>query len=219
MKILLLEDDQLLNDAIAKFLTIKGHQIEVFRDGTSANDAIKSSSYDLLVLDINVPNINGLKLLESLHEEKIQIHTIFISASIEMESISNAFNLGCDDYIKKPFHLNELAIRIEKVLKSNYIPDSHLRLSKSYSLDMESSTLRFNGEVQVVSPRQLKILTLLANNRSRTVDYTLFQEYAWDGQDIEIPTIRAEINRLKKALKEDIIINVRNMGYMIKKPD
>ncbi len=219
MKILLLEDDQLLNDAISKFLTIKGHQIEAFRDGASAYNAIKSGSYDLLVLDINVPNINGLQLLELLQEEKRQIHTIFISASAEMESISNAFNLGCDDYIKKPFHLNELAIRIEKVLKSNYIPNSHLRLSKSYSLDMESSTLRFNGEVQIVSPRQLKILTLLANNRSRTVDYTLFQEYAWDGQDIEIPTIRAEINRLKKALKEDIIINIRNMGYMIKKPD
>lgn len=219
MKILLLEDDQLLNDAIAKFLTIKGHQIEVFRDGTSAYDAIKSSSYDLLVLDINVPNINGLKLLESLHEEKIQIHTIFISANIEMESISDAFNLGCNDYIKKPFHLNELAIRIEKIFKSTNIPNSHLRLSKSYSLDMELSILRFNGEVQVVSPRQLKILTLLANNRSRTVDYTLFQEYAWDSYEIEIPTIRAEINRLKKTLKEDIIINVRNMGYMIKKPD
>ena len=219
MKILLLEDDQLLNDAIAKFLTIKGHHIEVFRDGVSAYDSIKSSSYDLLVLDINVPNLNGLKLLESLREEKIQIHTIFISANIEMECISDAFNLGCDDYIKKPFHLNELAIRIEKILKSNYIPNSHLRLSKSYSLDMESDTLRFNGEVQVVSPRQLKILTLLANNRSRTVDYTLFQEYAWDSYEIEIPTIRAEINRLKKTLKEDIIINVRNMGYMIKKPD
>ena len=218
MKILLLEDDQLLNDAIAKFLSIKGHSIELFRDGTSAYGSIKEEPYDLLILDINVPNINGLKLLEMLHEEKIQIPTIFISANIDIDDISYAFNLGCDDYIKKPFHLKELEIRIDKILQSNYIPHSHLRLSNNYSLDMQTSTLRFNGEVQVISQRQLKILTLLANNRSRTVDYSLFQEYAWDDLEIEIPTIRAEINRLKKTLKEDIIVNIRNMGYMIKRP-
>jgi len=218
MKILLLEDDQLLNDAIAKFLSIKGHSLELFRDGTSAYGSIKEKVYDLLILDINVPNINGLKLLEMLHEEKIQIPTIFISANIDIDDISYAFNLGCDDYIKKPFHLKELEIRIDKILQSSYIPHSHLRLSNNYSLDMQTSILRFNGDIQVISQRQLKILTLLANNRSRTVDYSLFQEYAWNDLEIEIPTIRAEINRLRKTLKEDIIVNVRNMGYMIKRP-
>lgn len=218
MKILLLEDDQLLNEAITKFLTIKGHTVQAFRDGVSALDSLKEVSFDLLVLDINVPNINGLTLLEMLHEDKIQIPAIFISAIIDIDDISRAFTLGCHDYLKKPFHLKELEIRIDKILQSNYIPRSHLRLSKNYSLDMESSTLRFNGEVQVLSARQLKILTLLANNRSRVVDYALFQECAWDDLDIEIPTIRAEMSRLKKMLKEDIIINIRNIGYMIKRP-
>ena len=218
MKILLLEDDQLLNEAISKFLTIKGHTVQAFRDGASALNTIKESCYDLLILDINVPNINGLNLLEILHEDKIQIPTIFISAIIDIDDITHAFDLGCHDYLKKPFHLKELEIRIDKILQSEYIPHSHLRLSKNYSLDMESSVLRFNGEVQILSERHLKILTLLANNRNRIVDYVLFQEYAWDNLDVELPTIRAEINRLKKILKEDIIINIRNMGYMIKKP-
>ena len=218
MKILLLEDDALLNSSINKYLTIKGHAVTSFREGESALDSIMNSSYDLLILDINVPNISGLTLLETLNEKKIQIPAIFISAIIDIDDISKAFDLGCHDYLKKPFHLKELDIRISKLLQSEYIPSSHLRLSANYSLDMESSILRFKGEVQVLSDRHLKILSLLAKNRNRVVDYPLFEEYAWDNREVETPTIRAEINRLKKILKEDIIINIRNMGYMIKRP-
>ena len=218
MKILLLEDDHLLNASICKFLTIKGHSVQSYRDGESALDAIMKTCYDLLLLDINVPNINGLTLLQILNKDKIKIPTIFISAIIDIDYISKAFNLGCHDYLKKPFHLKELEIRIDKILQSTYIPSSHLRLSNNYSLDMEASVLRFNGEVQIVSNRHLKILILLAKNRNQIVHYALFQEYVWDNIEIGTPTIRAEINRLKKILKEDIIINVRNMGYMIKRP-
>jgi DNA-binding response OmpR family regulator len=219
MKILLLEDDHLLNEAISKYLKIKGHSIESFRSGSCALKSIKEKSYDLLIIDINVPNLNGLKLLETIKKDKIEIPTIFISAIIDIDDISHAFHLGCADYLKKPFHLKELGLRINKILKSAYLPHAHLRLSKGYSLDMEKMILRFHGEIQVLSERHMKILSLLAANRNRLVDYTLFQEYAWDNHEVSLPSIRTEINRLKKILKEDIIINIRNMGYMIKRPD
>lgn len=218
MKILLLEDDNLLNKAITTYLCTSGHTVKSFRDGQEALISFDKVVYDLLILDINVPNIDGLELLEIVHKKKIQTPSIFISALIDIEDISQAFELGCHDYLKKPFHLKELTIRIDKILKTTYIPSTHLRLSKNYSLDLDSSTLRFNGEVQILSSRQMKIITLLANNRSRVVEYELFMEYAWDNIDVEIPTIRAEVNRLKKTLKEKVIINVRNMGYMIKRP-
>ena len=218
MKILLLEDDNLLNKAITTYLSTLGHQVKSFRNGKEALISLEEVVYDLLILDINVPYINGLELLEILHEQKIHTSAIFISALKDIENISKAFTLGCYDYIKKPFHLKELGIRIDKVLKSTYIPSTHLRLSSGYSLDLESSTLRFNAEVQVLSSRQMKIITLLAKNRSKVVEYALFMEYAWDDMDVEIPTIRAEINRLKKILKEEVILNIRNVGYMIKRP-
>lgn len=219
MKILLLEDDILLNKAIDKFLSKEGHEVETFRNGQLALDAILKTRYDMLLLDINVPMLSGLELLERIDSKKIQIPTIFISALRDIEDISKAFDLGCHDYLKKPFHLKELSLRIEKILKSSYIPQSHIRLSQHYSLDRESNTLRFKGEAQILSSRQMKIILLLASNRSMVVEYELFQEYAWDNIDVEIPTIRAEINRLKKILKEEIIINIRNMGYMIKRPE
>ncbi len=200
------------------YLCTLGHKVKSFREGQEALTSFEEEIYDLLILDINVPNIDGLELLEILHEKKIQTPTIFISALIDIEDISRAFELGCHDYLKKPFHLKELIMRIDKILKTTYIPTTHLRLSKNYSLDLEFSTLRFNTEVQVLSARQMKIITLLARNRSRVVEYELFMEYAWDGMDVGIPTIRAEVNRLKKTLKEEVILNVRNMGYMIKRP-
>lgn len=218
MKILLLEDDTLFNEAILKFLTIKGHCVDPFFNGKDALRTIQNTCYDLLILDINVPKVSGLVILEKLHNDKIQIPTIFISAIIDIDDISHAFELGCHDYLKKPFHLKELDLRIDKLLHSSYLPKNHLRLSVNYSVDVEKEILTFKGEAQVLSDRHLKIILLLANNRNRVVDYYLFQEYVWDNMEVEIPTIRAEVNRLKKLLKEDIIVNIRNMGYMIKRP-
>lgn len=218
MKILLLEDDTLLNQAITQYLLTIGHNVKAFKDGQDALTELYIEHYDLLILDINVPNIDGLKLLEIMHDKKIHTPTIFISALNDIEDISRAFDLGCHDYLKKPFHLKELTIRIDKILQSNYMPQSHLRLSKNYTFERKSSTLRFKGEVQVLSFRQQQIILLLANNRSRIVEYEILREYAWSNLDIEIPTIRAEVNRLKKVLHEEIIINIRNMGYMIKRP-
>ncbi len=218
MKILLLEDDKLLNDAITKFLAIEGHALKTYRDGKSALDAFDVECFDLLILDINVPNINGFTLLEVLHEKKIEVPSIFISAIIDIDDISKAFDLGCCDYLKKPFHLKELSLRINKILQTRYIPTEHLRLSPNYSFDMETSTLRFNQEAQVLTNRQIQIIALLAENRSRVVNYDMFRDYVWDDIEIDNATIRAEVNRLKKSLKDDFICNIRTVGYMIERP-
>jgi DNA-binding response OmpR family regulator len=219
LKILLLEDDKLLNDAITKFLSIEGHVITAYRDGQSALDALGVRAFDLLILDINVPNIDGLTLLERLHQEKIEIPTIFISTIIDIDDISRAFDLGCYDYLKKPFHLKELTLRINKILQTRYVQQEHFRLSANYSFDMDSSTLHFNNEVQILSNRQVQIIELLASNRSRVVNYDMFREYAWDDLEVDNATIRAEINRLKKGLKDDFISNIRSIGYMIQRPE
>lgn len=218
MKILLLEDDHLLNIAITKYLNTTGHRIESFKNGNEALNRLKTNAFDLLILDINVPGLDGFALLESLHALKIQIPAIYISALADIEDISHAFDLGCHDYLKKPFHLKELGLRIDKILQSRYVPHTHLRLSANYSFDMESLTLRFDNKVQILPKRQLQIIELLSQNRSRVVSYDMFRAYVWNDLEIDTPTIRAEINRLKKVLKEDFIINVRAIGYMINRP-
>ncbi len=217
MKILLLEDEVMLNESICEYLESDGHQTETFFDGLKAYEAIQNNSYDLLILDINVPGMDGLTFLESIHKLKIHVATIYISALVDIEDISRAYDLGCYDYLKKPFHLKELSLKIDKIKLSNDAPTVHLKISKNYSYDQEHSSLLFCGEVQVLSKKQSQIIDILARNRGRIVDFEQFRIYVWDEQIIDNATIRTEINRLKKILKEDIIVNVRGMGYMIDK--
>jgi DNA-binding response OmpR family regulator len=218
MKILLLEDEVMLNESICEYLESQGHNVQAFFDGLDAFEGIKKNSYDLLILDITVPGIDGLTFLEQIHALKIHVPVIYISALVDIEDISRAYNLGCHDYLKKPFHLKELSLRVDRVKLSNETPRVHLRISKNYSYDQEHSTLLFNQEPQTLTKRQSQIIDLLARNRGMVVDFEQFRIYVWDEQIIDNATIRAEINRLKKFLKEDILINVRGMGYMIDKP-
>jgi len=218
MKILLLEDELMLNESICEFLDAQGHQVETFVDGLEALASIKESSYDLLILDINVPGMDGLSFLEHIHELKIHSPAIYISALVDIEDISRAYDLGCYDYLKKPFHLKELALRIDRVKILNETPRVHLRLSKNYSYDQEHSHLLFNNEPQTLTKRQSQIIDLLARNRGMVVDFDQFSEYIWTDALVDNATIRAEVNRLKKFLKEDVIQNIRGMGYMIEKP-
>ena len=218
MKILLLEDEIMLNESIQEYLESLGHSIDTYFDGLDAFESIKKNSYDLLILDINVPNMDGLSFLEAIHDLKIHVPTIYISALVDIEDISRAYNLGCFDYLKKPFHLKELALRLDRIVLSNEVPRVHLRLSKNYSYDQEHSTLLFNSISQTLTKKQAQIIDILARNRGRVVDFDQFQEYVWDDQIVDNATIRTEINRLKKTLQEDVIQNVRGMGYMIEKP-
>ena len=218
MKILLLEDEVMLNESIQEFLESQGHSIDTYFDGLKAFESLKENSYDLLVLDINVPGMDGLTFLEKIHELKIHVPTIYISALVDIEEISRAYNLGCYDYLKKPFHLKELALRLDRVILSNEVPRVHLRLSKNYSYDQEHNALHFNASPQILTKRQSQIIDILARNRGRVVDFEQFRIYVWDEQIVDNATIRAEVSRLKKSLQETVILNVRGMGYMIDKP-
>ncbi|AFV97026.1 MULTISPECIES: response regulator transcription factor [unclassified Sulfuricurvum] len=218
MKILLLEDEQMLSEAINEYLLSSGHRVTSFYDGSDALEALKKETFDLLILDINVPGIDGLDLLEQLHTLKIRPPAIYISALVDIEGISRAYDLGCYDYLKKPFHLKELSLRIDKVMQSCTIPQNHLRLSKSYAYDASTATLMCDNVTHPLTKRQLQMIDLLARNRGRVVDFDQFRNYVWDEEYVDNATIRAEVSRLKKSLKEDFIQNIRALGYMIDIP-
>jgi DNA-binding response OmpR family regulator len=214
----LLEDELMLQDAIVEFLSDVGYQVTPFSDGDKALVALMNESYDLLVLDINVPHIDGLALLEELQKQKIFTPTIYISAITNIKEITRAYELECFDYLKKPFHLQELLLHIERFIKNNrMVPQTYIKLSKRYSYDTASLTLLFDNIPQTLTKKQLEIMDLFAKNIGLVVSYDTLQEYAWDGEPVDNATIRAEINRLKKALKEELIINIRGLGYKIEK--
>lgn len=215
MKILLLEDDVMLNRAITQYLQSTNHLVRTVRDGTNCLRIIEEEEFELLILDINVPDINGFEVLETLHGKNIIIPTIFISALIDIEEITRAFELGCYDYLKKPFHLKELTLRINKISQSQIVPKQNKKLSAGYSFNSNTLTLLYNNSAHTLTKRQIQIIQLLARYKNSTVNYDMFREFVWKDDNIDNATIRAEINRLKKVLKEDFITNIRGLGYMI----
>jgi len=216
MKILLLEDEMMLNNAISEYLSSIGHLVTSFTDGQDVLDNI-DNSYDLLILDVNVPTVNGFDVLDTLNKNNTFFHTIFITALIDIEDITKAYDLGCREYIKKPFHLEELGIKINQILKKDKQSTSHMKLSENYSYSKTEKVLYFNNEAQNLTKKQLEIIHILALNINMIVDFERFRVDVWDAEDIDNPTIRAEISRLKKALKEDFIKNIRGLGYKVER--
>jgi len=218
MKVLLLEDELMLQGAIKEYLSDTGFEVTAFEDGQEAYENISSNNYDLFILDINTPSMDGLSLLDTLQKEKIYVPTIFISAITEIEQISQAYALGCYDYLKKPFHLKELSLHIERLLKMADIrAKSFIKISKMYSYDAENQSLLFDGEEQLLTHKQLQIMDLFAKNINKVVDFEMLIHYAWDDSPVDNAIIRAEIHRLRQVLKEDLITTLKGVGYRLSK--
>ncbi len=216
MKILLLEDELMLQSSILEYLETLGHKCEAFNNGQKAQESIESEVYDLLILDINVPYPNGLDLVENIKELHYNTPVIFISALVDIESITKAFELGASDYIKKPFHLKELALRVQKISKD--IEDStrrHILLSQNYCFVKEGEKLFCNGEEQILTKKQQDIIKCLCGNIGSIINFDILREYAWNSDIVGDATIRAEISRLRKVLKDDFIHNYKGLGYKV----
>ncbi|MDD4506560.1 MAG: response regulator transcription factor [Sulfurospirillaceae bacterium] len=218
MKILLLEDELMLRSSIEEYLDALGHKVICFGNGEEAYEAIKGDVFDLLILDINIPKMSGLSLLKALNEIEHAFPTIFISAIVDIDDIAHAFELGASDYLKKPFHLKELGLRIDKIKKEYAIKHmQHIILSQKYVFSKTEQMLFYNNTVQVLTKKQLQILTLLSENIGIIVDFEKFRSYVWNDEPIDNATIRAEISRFRKLLKEDFIINLKGVGYKIER--
>jgi len=218
MKILLLEDELMLQSAMVEYLTDTGYKVDAFEDGAEAYEHCIKESYDLFILDINTPSLDGLSLLEKLQKEKIFVPTIFVSAITEIEQISKAYELGCYDYLKKPFHLKELTLHIDRLLKmANIESKSLVKISKMYSYDLKKERLFFDNEEQSLTPKQAQIINLFACNINKIVDFDMLRHYVWNDPQIDNATIRAEVHRVRQMLREDLIESLKGIGYRVNK--
>ena len=211
-KILLLEDDPLLAETLQELLESEDYSVTLVLDGMAAADATYENSYDLYVFDINVPEINGLELLESLREAEDTTPTIFISALVDLNSIARGFEVGADDYIKKPFFPEELLIRVNAKLaqhqpKTIYYGD--------LEFDVQHKVLRKNRKVLALGEVQEKLFELFISN----IDKVLDKEYLMESLEKPSPTaLRVALNKLKQTTGLNIQ-NLRGIGYILNKEE
>jgi DNA-binding response OmpR family regulator len=199
MKILLLEDDIALNKSIYDALVYSGYSVDTFFDGNDVIDNL-SSIYDLYIMDINVPNISGLELLNLIHNQNNQSKIIMISANTDINIIENAYNLGCIDYLKKPFHLKELRIKIDMFFSNTNSQLKEIKLKPDSTL----------------SKKEKRFLTLLLNNKNQGTTYQMIDEFVYEDKTMTNDGIRALVKRLRGKLEDDIIKNLPDEGYTIK---
>jgi DNA-binding response OmpR family regulator len=206
-KILLLEDDTLLAQTLQELLASEGYDVTLVASGNSALDETYENSFDLYVFDINVPDINGLELLKSLRDAEDKTQAIFISALVDLESISKAFEIGAEDYIKKPFFPQELLIRVNAKLASKSSNISY----NSLDYNPQSKLLKKDGHVLALGETQEKLFDIFIQNIGQVLDKDLLM------QCLEKPSptgLRVAITKLKQTTGLDIK-NLRGIGYIL----
>jgi len=207
MKILLLEDDQILCESLKEFLELEGYTVDVAHRGPEVFDLTFDESYDLYILDVNVPEIDGFDVLASLKESGDDTPAIYITALTDINSISKGFEIGADDYIKKPFDPEELVIRI----KRKYQKENTLLKVNDIVYDPTTRVLQKNGQTIGLGEVQQNIFHTLMVEQNRIVDsYTLMDL-------LEHPTpnaLRVNLAKIKNRLGIEIK-NIRGQGYMI----
>jgi len=217
MKILLLEDDLLLNEIIEEYLVSLNYNVTSVYTGYKAEDILYEKSFDLLLFDVNVPHITGFELVDNIRKNNIKTPIIFITSRDTEDDIIRGFNLGCDDYLKKPFELSELGLRINNINRLCQI-ECHgvIQINDliSYSYDRKviiNSNKEFN-----LSQRESQILEYLIKNKNKTlsIDEISLNNWAYD-EVPEATTIRTHIKNLRKKLTNDCILTLKGMGYRL----
>lgn len=218
MKILLVEDDQLLGDGIAAGLTQAGFTVDWVLDGQQADTALLTHSYDAVVLDLGLPKRSGMDVLKRARAQGKDLPILILTAYSVVEHRVAGLDAGADDYLAKPFDLTELQARLRALLRrSKGYTDAVIRQG-DLSLDPASHSVLFAGQPVDVSAREFKILHSLLLNAGRVVSKAQLEEqlYGW-GDEIESNTIEVFVHHLRRKLNPQLILTVRGVGYMIEK--
>jgi len=215
MKILLLEDDMILSEIIEEYLVTLGYKVFPAYTGSEAEDLAYSSTFDLMLLDVNVPMGNGFEFLGKLREVGNTTPAIFITSLDDSDDMQIGFEKGCDDYIKKPFELKELEIRINNIKRIYKIEDnSIIKINDFLSFDTNNYFLIKDEEKIQLPKKESQILSYFLKNRNKTISTSELGINVWDYENAPSDaTIRTYIKNLRKALGADILTNVKGVGY------
>ncbi len=211
--ILLLEDDINLSDTIAEYLEDEGFEVERLYDGQEALDRIYERSYDLLLLDVMVPGIDGFALLKEVREHT-DTPAIYITSLDSVENLEKGFKSGADDYIRKPFELRELLLRIETLLKREYGKKERIDIDEETCFDLATDTLYHKGKPINLNQKELTLLKLFLKHPNEPLSHEKIYETLWGYE--EEPSdmaLRTYIKNLRKVLGKEKIESIKRYGY------
>lgn len=224
MKILIIEDEYNLADAEASMLRTKKYDVTIKTDGEEGLDEALSGIYDLIILDVMLPHINGFEILKELRNEKIESKIIMLTAKTSIDDKMKGFNQGADDYLTKPFHMDELLARVNLQLrKGNNTNPDEIKYN-DIILNIKSMELSKGDKKVKIIGKEFQLLEFLLNNNNQVIDKEQLFTKIW-GFDAEcdINSLEAYISFIRKKLKligSNVNVKaIRNMGYILEVKD
>ncbi|EAJ5701030.1 two-component system response regulator [Campylobacter lari subsp. concheus] len=220
-KILLLEDDLSLNEIINESLSDEGFKVSCVYDAQEALEKAYEENFDLWIFDVKVPKGNGFEVLKELRESGKNTPAIFLTSLSMLDDVKQGFLSGCDDYVKKPFDIDELIIRVKNIIKRNFSHQKEdlilLNFSKNISFDPLNKTLYQDKTIINLTNKEKELLALLLKKRPHFVSIEAIFDEIWSlDEEPAIMSLRVYVKNLRKILGKDLIINQRNIGYAIR---
>ena len=219
MNILLLEDDYTYNESIKECLEEMGYGVDAYDDGLKALDALFEKPYHLALLDIRVPHVDGYEILKQIRKAKLDLPIIFITSLTDINNLSLGYELGCNDYIRKPFSLKELQHRVEQSLKSYHMHTTlpMIALSHGFSYRIDDMSLWYDNVQITLSQYERKLVFVLVKNRGNFISTDMIHAYVWEGKEVGDNDIRMLIKKVRDKTDKDFIITAKGIGYKIEK--
>ncbi len=215
INILIAEDDLLFAQTLEDFLTQEGFRVELCHSGTQAQEYCYEHNYDLLILDINMPGLNGLELLKYLRDEGNTTPAIYLTSYKDKNRLLEGFEIGADDYLRKPVDLDELLMRITAILKRSHKTLNTVQIGK-LSYDREKKILLNDKQNIVLSKKLSALLDILTENPNQIVPKEQIKSRLWAwNENASDGSLRVYINELKKILGSEHISNIKGIGYKL----
>lgn len=218
-KILIVEDDKILNKGVTFALKKEGYEVVSAYSKSEGNEIISKDKIDFLLLDINLPDGNGLDFCREVRD-KVNIPIVFFTANDTEEDMVKGFETGCDDYIAKPFSVEVLRHKVNAILKRNKMINKNLFEYNGLKIDFDRMSVDILGNEINLTATEYKLLELLAINKGKVVTKEILLEKLWDnnGNFVDENTLSVNIRRLRKKIEEDpknpkYIITVFGIGY------
>ncbi len=215
-KILLLEDDINLSEIVEEHLLDEGYEVSLAGDAQQALDLAYEKNFDLWILDVKVPLGDGFSLLKELRKSGKNTPAIFLTSLNTADDLKEGFEAGCDDYIKKPFELSELSLRIENILKRAFTHknEDYEDLGQGFKFTLNSQILSQNDKPINLPSKETKLLMILLKHKNKFISIEKIFDELWeyDEEPSEL-SLRAYVKNLRRLLGKDRIINQRGRGY------
>lgn len=217
MRILLVEDDQFLGESVSQALDEEGYAVDWFNDGSLAGPALKAENFDLVVLDRRLPGKSGIDILRGIREQGLQTPVLLLTACDAVQDKVDGLDAGADDYLTKPFDMDELFARVRSLLRRTGSKAPTLT-AHGLEMDLADRRVRFEGEEVVdLTAKEFAILEILLRNRGRFVTKSRLLEgsNSWN-EEVESNTVEVYISRLRKRFGRGTIETLRGVGYRLK---